>query len=189
MMEAKNRVRVTTEIQAFRDEEWLRLHEEGRTVAALAEEAGMSVRHVKRVLSRARKDRDSRMRDTDGGPTLSQDVEGDEAISAAPRTPWWLELVPLFPVGSFTPNSPCPHHGPIREGSLLCCMVCSASGIDGHPALARDPATDPLPEAKSPRTRRSNGLKSAVAAIEAETSLETRRQRRSRIFESGSPAA
>lgn len=64
-------------------------------------------------------------------------------------------LMPLFPVGFFLPTSAdqvrafgrvlvpefasrgdvCPHHGPIPEGSTLCCMVCHQSGMDGHPGL------------------------------------------------------
>ncbi|OJW18828.1 MAG: hypothetical protein BGO49_17545 [Planctomycetales bacterium 71-10] len=173
------------EIRALRDEEWLRLHEAGRPTVELAEESGVSVQLLRRALSRARKERDSRTRDSlDDSAIPTDDGMAVESPSAASRTPWWLELVPLFPVGPFTPTSPCPHHGPIRQGSLLCCMVCSASGMDGHPALARDPATDPRPESNSRRARRPNETKSPVAPVEA----ETRRQRRSRIFKSGSTA-
>jgi len=50
--------------------------------------------------------------------------------------------MPLFPVASFVPGSACPHHGPIREGSVLCCMVCHQSGLDAHPSLA---GAKPLP--------------------------------------------
>lgn len=69
-----------------------------------------------------------------------------------------LGLVPLFPITSFVPGSACPHHGPIRPGSSLCCMVCDTSGLDHHPALQRDPATDPKPERKpdrKPQTRKT----------------------------------
>jgi hypothetical protein len=48
-----------------------------------------------------------------------------------------LRLVPLFPIGPFTPTSHCPHHGPLRKGSEFCCMVCSQSAIgDGRPSGA-----------------------------------------------------
>jgi hypothetical protein len=78
-------------------------------------------------------------------------------------------LFPLFPIGPFTPRSACPHHGPIRAGSVFCCMVCSRSGIDDHPALKRDPRTDPRPESK------------AAAAARVASVHETRRQRRQRL--------
>ncbi len=57
-------------------------------------------------------------------------------------------LVPLFPLTPLTPDSACPHYGPIRHGSIFCCMVCSRSGMDGHRALRRSAATDPKPEPK-----------------------------------------
>jgi hypothetical protein len=67
--------------------------------------------------------------------------------SNAPTAP---RLIPLFPIGSFTPTTTCGHHGPIRAGSIFCCMVCHTSGMDDHPALMRDPKTDPAPEPTSP---------------------------------------
>lgn len=55
-------------------------------------------------------------------------------------------FVPLFPVGSFTPKSRCPHRGKIRVGSTLVCMVCHASSISNkHPAMQPSP-DDPKPE-------------------------------------------
>lgn len=59
-----------------------------------------------------------------------------------------LELEPLFPNRAFAPDSECPHAGLIPAGSILCCMVCHQSGVDDHPAFARDPRTDPKPEPK-----------------------------------------
>ena len=61
---------------------------------------------------------------------------------------WTGRLVPLFPLGAFTPQSECPHRGPIRPGSTLCCMVCSRSGMDGHPSLKWDRRFGPRPERK-----------------------------------------
>lgn len=78
-------------------------------------------------------------------------------------------LVPLFPIGVLTPGSACPHHGPIRAGSVYCCMVCSQSGVDDHPALKRDPRTDPRSEHR------------AVAPVRVAGVRETRRQRRQRL--------
>lgn len=67
-------------------------------------------------------------------------------------------LVPLFPIGGFSPGSTCPHHGPLPEGSALTCMVCHRSGMDQHPAYRRDRRFDPRPERgdpANPRYRRS----------------------------------
>jgi hypothetical protein len=80
-------------------------------------------------------------------------------------------LLPLFPVGSYTPHSKCAHNSSIRYGSRFCCMVCHRSGMDGHPALQRDPRTDPLPERKA-----------ALAPVPRSTGSETRKQRRERLF-------
>jgi hypothetical protein len=60
------------------------------------------------------------------------------------------KLRPLFPVGPFTPTSTCPHHGPIKKGSVLICMVCHQSGMDRHPALHLDRAAMPKPEPRPP---------------------------------------
>ena len=81
-------------------------------------------------------------------------------------------LSPLFPVGPYTPTSPCGHDRPIRIGSSLCCMVCHVSGLDGHPAFARDPKTDPAPEPPLPET-----------PLAAKPAKETRKQKRKRLQE------
>jgi len=86
-----------------------------------------------------------------------------------------LTLVdPHVPLGSYTPQSICAHRRALRSGSLFCCMVCHRSGIDGHPALKRDPRTDPSPEPKP-------------APAPAKTGRETRKQRRQRLFAAQSP--
>ena len=85
-------------------------------------------------------------------------------------------LIPLFPIGSYTPQSECPHRGPIEEGSALCCMVCHRSGMDSHPGLRRDPQTDPAPELKAgPAPDLGPQPKDGKR-------LETRKQRRRRRF-------
>ena len=188
-MDAKSRVRVSGELRAFRDEDWLEQHESGRTIGEIAEESGVSVRHMKRAISRARKERESRMQEDQARRDGESGEGGRDATSHHPR---WMELVPLFPVGAFTPTSKCPHHGPIRAGSLLCCMVCSASGVDGHPALARDPATDPRPEPKSKpkkRTPRSAAQEPSRTTSAPTAELETRRRKRARIYGSAPATA
>jgi RNA polymerase sigma factor (sigma-70 family) len=81
-----------------------------------------------------------------------------------------LTLELLSPITSFTPQSACPHHGPIARESVFVCIVCHAVGNEDHPALQRDPETDPQPEPKPkapPLTRKKR---------------ETRRARRKRVF-------
>ncbi len=80
-------------------------------------------------------------------------------------------LIPLFPLDSFTPTSVCPHHGLIRRGSSLVCMVCHASGLDFLPWLQRDSRSDPRPERKRYTPPFVRGRK------------ETRRERRARLFQ------
>ena len=122
---------------------------------------------------------------------MRDDARGwDRAATAGTALPRWDPnrapvLVPLFPIEPFTPRSTCPHHGPIRPGSVFCCMVCSQSGMDGHPALKRDPRTDPKPEPKtlpeaSPRDgagltrkQRRKVLREARQAAQAPSSSRT----------------
>jgi hypothetical protein len=69
-------------------------------------------------------------------------------------------LWPWFPIDGLFPHSKCNHDQvPIPKGSRLYCSLCSRSGMDDHPALARFPLTDPrpdppLPEKAQPLTRR-----------------------------------
>jgi hypothetical protein len=91
---------------------------------AIAAKCGVSLRRVQIGISRAR----------------LKEVSPAGAPIKPPR------LEPIFPITSFTPLSACPHHGPIAKGSSLTCMVCGQSGMDGHPALRRDPRTEPKPD-------------------------------------------
>lgn len=52
------------------------------------------------------------------------------------------KLLPLFPMGHFTPKSLCAHIFMIPRGSIWCCMVCHQSGQDDHPALQNDRMRD-----------------------------------------------
>jgi hypothetical protein len=115
---------------------WDNLH--GMSAEKIAARTGRSLRRVQLGLERA----------------LAQQQKGDfeesqrgaGAYSAGAQQS--LRLIPIFPLSSYTPQSTCAHHGPLAAGSLFCCMVCHHSGIDGHPALKRDPRTDPAPERK-----------------------------------------
>lgn len=181
MGKTMKRQRATGEAREFRDQDWLRLHQEGKSTSAIAEAAGVSVQLVRRALARAREQEASRIQDTAAPTTLRSresgaGEEGSPTRAAATQTPWWLELVPLFPVGSLTPTSKCPHSGPLQTGSLLCCMVCSASGMDEHASMKRDPETDPQPEPNRPAEPIATQATDAIPAV------ETRRQRRARKF-------
>ena len=88
-----------------------------------------------------------------------------------PDDPAWVRDVhPILPADLMTPDSPCPHKGPVEPGSLDYCVVCHASGRDGDPALKIDPRTAPKPEpvvdpeAEKPRTRKQRRAKLARSA-------------------------
>jgi hypothetical protein len=85
-------------------------------------------------------------------------------------------LVPLFPVGSYTPHSQCAHRGPIERGSFFCCMVCHASGQDDHPSLQHTYSVELRSEAK-----RESMFPSSKYS-DQKLLLETRKQRRQRLF-------
>jgi hypothetical protein len=86
------------------------------------------------------------------------------------------QLVPLFPVGNYTPSSRCAHRGPIERGSVFCCMICHASGQDDHPALQNSGSVEPNSDMKWATTF-SSGKFSKPKIF-----LETRKQRRQRLF-------
>ena len=87
-------------------------------------------------------------------------------------------LVPLFPLGPYSPQSACRHHRPIERGSVFCCMVCHTSGQDDHPALQLDPRFDPkLDDTSTASLSKTLG--------DERIRQETRRQRRRRLFGTG----
>jgi hypothetical protein len=135
---------------AAREYIWLWDNRHGVSTAAIAAREGLSTGRVKEGLARARRlDRP------------------DPAAAGVLRSP---RLIPLFPLDSYVPASACAHRRSLRVGSLFCCMVCHRSGIDGHPALQRDPRTDPAPEPKP----------SVMPA--KKPARETRKQKRARLF-------
>jgi len=125
---------------------WLWERQRGVATNVIANREGVSVSRVRFGVARARAQGKSELREN----TL--------------RPPF---LIPLFPVGPYTPQSSCGHRQPIRRGSILCCMVCHCSGMDEHPALQRDLGTEPVRE--------------TVPSVE-QILRETRRQRRQRLF-------
>lgn len=119
---------------AAREYIWLYDHRHGVGVAELARQEGVTVDQIRQGLERAEA----------AEATVGRFADRDDFRGRA-----GFELVSLFPVGSLTPQSSCPHRGPIPRGSRLVCMVCGQSGMDDYPGLRRDPQTDPLPEPSS----------------------------------------
>jgi hypothetical protein len=85
---------------------------------------------------------------------------------------WQREAEPLFPITSFVPDSKCPHHGPIREGSVFECMCCSRGGRDKSPMLAKCYIEDPNPPTPGPK----------APATAAKAGKKTRKQNRAAIY-------
>jgi hypothetical protein len=91
------------------------------------------------------------------------------SAALVPRPP---RLVPYFgpsckPMALLTCADVHPR-GPMPKGSSGICMAKHCTGIEGHPALYRDPATDPKPDpkpsaakAKAKPTRRQKRRRSA----------------------------
>jgi hypothetical protein len=129
---------------------WLWDRRHGISVETIAAREGVGVKRVRFGLARAKAQ------------------EKGVVTTGTVRPP---RLVPLFPIGAYTPQSTCGHRRPIEAGSALCCMVCHQSGMDRHPALRRDPRSEPAPEPKP---------KPAPNPID--TQRETRKERRQRLF-------
>ena len=142
---------------------WLYDLRHGLSIHEIAVRAGVSIGRVRYGVKRAR----AQEKPISSIAVIEQSSSNAETI----RPP---RLIPLFPVGPYTPQSACPHRVPIKPGSALCCMVCHRSGKDDHPALQRDSQTDPSPEPRLvPTPARQPGLGAP---------LETRRQRRRKQF-------
>jgi hypothetical protein len=133
---------------------WLWDVRHGWTVQEIARREGFSPRRIRQGIARAR------------GGTPDPGDTAENQIKRPPR------LSPLFPVVGLTRSSVCPHKRRIRLGSILCCMICHKSGLDHHPALERNKATDPKPEPKV----------AVLPEPPRRGPSETRRQRRARIF-------
>lgn len=162
-----------------RDALWLYELTQGASVAQVARRSHLSCRQVQLGVTRARKREQERLQfslsqESYPRESLQGRTNGPIRSTHAGGTAWddprrLPRLVPLFPIEPFTPQATCGHHGPIRPGSVFCCMVCSQSGMDGHPALKRDPRTDPRPEPKAAAPAKRGGR-------------ETRKERRRRLF-------
>ena len=144
---------------------WLYDHRRGVSLRKLADRDGVSVDRVRDGVERAK--------------ALEIQCSGDEmSEKSGRRDEPEFELIPLFPIGSFTPQSTCSHRDPIEKGSRFCCMVCHTSGMDDHPALRRVPKTKAsfVPAPESPKEA------AAPTAASDPSPAETRKQRRRRRF-------
>jgi hypothetical protein len=150
---------------AAREYIWLYDRRHGLSYEEIAAREGVTVDRVRFGVRRAEA-QESKLSKDDLIEDLKPGRTGDPGF----------RLIPLFPIGAFTPQTPCPHHGSIGRGSRLCCMVCHASGMDDHPGLRRDPEADPAPEpAPAPAS-------DCAEPSRPERSRETRKQRRRRLF-------
>jgi hypothetical protein len=149
MLAPRSAREMTLEIAAM-EYVWLWDRRHGSSIEAIAAREDVSIGRVRFGLARARAQ------------------ESGTVTTRAVRPP---RLVPLFPIGPYTPQSTCAHLRPIDSGSSLCCMVCHKSGMDRHPALRRDPRNEPAPEPKP-----------KPAPVLAPSRCETRKERRQRLF-------
>ena len=137
-----------------REHIWLWDSRHGVNTKEIASREGVSIKKVRSSLARARS-QESR--------SCCQDIR---------RPP---RLVPLFPIGQYTPQTLCGHQGPIERGSVFCCMVCHTSGQDDHPALQNDSHLD-----LSRRANLGDALSNTLCY--EKNYRETRKQRRQRLF-------
>jgi hypothetical protein len=153
---------LTLEVAA-REWMWLYDYRHGMSLAEIAGYEGLSIARVRFGVERSVAQESK----------LSKD-DLLESLKSGRVDDVGFRLIPLFPIGAFTPQSACPHHDSIKRDSRLCCMVCHASGMDDHPGLRRDPKTDPSPE---PRPKPDDDV---AVSSESGKSKETRKQRRRR---------
>lgn len=133
---------------AKRDRLFLKARRGGMACTAIARRFVVDLKTVYRGIERARLAEKPAGAERQTGPTLH----------------------PLSPITALTPLSECPHHGPIRRGSHLVCMVCHQSGLD-HLALFRrhpsDTKPDPKPAAKpAPKRTRKERRKTAKPLLD-----------------------
>lgn len=155
---------LTLEVAA-REWMWLYDYRHGMSLAEIAGYEGLSIERVWAGVERAAA-HESKLSKDDLVENFKSFRENDMGF----------RLIPLFPIGAFTPQATCSHRDSIEKGSRLCCMVCHASGMDDHPGLQRDPKTDPSPEPQ-PALPADPVVQIGPGKLE-----ETRKQRRRRQF-------
>lgn len=157
---------------AARDYVWLYDSRRGIACEKIAAEDGVTVRAVRKGIERALKLEAQCSEDSWLGK-----LQSNRGVERG------FFLTPMFPIGAFTPQSTCPHGGPLQPGSTICCMVCHASGMDDHPSMRRDAATDPAPESGLESEFALTPVAAAIVPSPTARRRETRRDRRRRLFE------
>jgi hypothetical protein len=145
---------------AAREYVWLYDYRHGVSLGEIASRDRISVQRIAFGVGRARAQ--------EKGSTCDGVIDITSRVATGPR------LVPLFPIGHYTPHSECPHKEPIEPGSSLCCMVCHKSGLDQHPIFQRDARHDPSHE--------PTPTSGQVPEDSSPKKGETRKQRRHRQF-------
>jgi hypothetical protein len=165
-------------LQAARESFWLNEVRRGYSIRLIARNEALAERRIQVGVGRARlREELSRIKELEIREILHKQATATPSHAqplCAEHRRQIPSLLPLFPIGAFTPQSTCGHRGPIRPGSLFCCMVCFQSGMDGHPSLERDPRNEPRPEPKPDQKLLKPVLTEA---------RETRRERRKRLHE------
>lgn len=105
------RTRDTTLRTAAQEYIWLYDRRHGIGITEIAQRSGVNTDAVKQGLKRARQ--------VEQAADLSPLREPTES---------YRRLIPLFPVGPFTPESACPHRDPLAPDSPFVCMTCHQSG-------------------------------------------------------------
>jgi hypothetical protein len=122
-----------------RDEKYLRLLRAGNPIRDIARKYHVTAKTVYNGLERAR-------------------LAERPSTRTIPRPP---RVVPSYSCRPFTPQTRCEdvHRGPIPAGSHIYCEpgACTCAEIARHPALKRDPRTDPRPERRSHSKSRLRG--------------------------------
>lgn len=131
-------------LSAEMEERMLKLLREGRSPRVIGPMLGVSRATVYRGLAAARE-------------------REREAASAGPRRPVDPRCFVIWPMGPYTPDSPCGHKGPVREGSEGYCPKCHQYGRQ-H-VLDRD--RRPMPPREAELARRKAEVEKARKAREA----------------------
>ena len=132
---------------------WLWDVRHGISTNEIATREGVSVRRVRFGVARARA----------------------QEKPAQPKRPFACpRLIPLFPIGPYTPQSACGHNRPIEAGSIFCCMVCHRSGVDDHPGscATRSPTQLPSPSPLPLRRRHREKLENSGDSASSDAILD-----------------
>lgn len=116
------------------DARYLAMRREGKSVRDIALLCGVSHMTAWRGIQDARlRQKSSRPEAKVRKPSLSLTIAFGSSCKP----------LPLLTCDDIHPN------GPMPEGTRCCCAACHKTGVEDHPSLRRDVATDPPPEPKT----------------------------------------